>query len=71
MTLKEFEPTFSQGGDMDMNFLSPAATVKSLKDAGESTMHASLAKGMPKGYEVGCGSFTINGRMLGMASRSG
>ena len=28
-------------------------------------MHASLAKGMPKGYEVGYGSFTINGRMLG------
>jgi FtsP/CotA-like multicopper oxidase with cupredoxin domain len=53
LTLKEFEPTFSRGGDMDMDFLSPAATVESLKDAGESTMHASLAKGMPKGYEVG------------------
>jgi len=65
LTLKEFEPTFSEGGDMDMDFLSPAATVKSLKDAGESTMKASLAKGMPKGYEVVYGSFTINGRMLG------
>jgi FtsP/CotA-like multicopper oxidase with cupredoxin domain len=28
-------------------------------------MKASLAKGMPKGYEVGYRSFTINGRMLG------
>lgn len=28
-------------------------------------MKASLAKGMPHGYEVGYGSFTVNGRMLG------
>ena len=28
-------------------------------------MKASLARGMPHGYEVGYGSFTINGRMLG------
>ncbi len=28
-------------------------------------MKASLDKGMPHGYEVGYGSFTINGRMLG------
>ncbi len=28
-------------------------------------MKASLAKGMPHGYEVGYRSFTINGRMLG------
>jgi FtsP/CotA-like multicopper oxidase with cupredoxin domain len=65
LVLKEFEPTFSQGGDMAQDFLSPAVTVKSLKDAGESAMNASLAKGMPHGYEVGYGSFTINGRMLG------
>src|SRR3984957_6601323 len=65
LTLKEFDPTFSQGGDMDMDFLFPTATVRSLKDAGESTMQASLAKGRPKGYEVGYGLFTINGRMLG------
>jgi FtsP/CotA-like multicopper oxidase with cupredoxin domain len=48
-----------------MNFLSPAATVRELKDTGESSMKASLAKGMPKGYEVGYDAFTINGRMLG------
>ena len=65
LTLKEFQPTFSQGGDMDMDFLSPSATVKELKDAGESAMKASLAKEMPKGYEVGYDAFTINGRMLG------
>src|SRR5207244_5013916 len=36
-----------------------------LEQAGESAMKASLAKGMPHGYEVGYRSFTINGRMLG------
>ncbi len=65
LTLKEFEPTFSRGGDMAMGFLSPATPAENLKDAGESAMKASLAKGMPHGFEVGYGSFTINGRMLG------
>lgn len=65
LTLKEFQPTFSRGGDMDMTFLSPAATVAELKETGERSMKASLAKGMPKGYEVGYDAFTINGRMLG------
>lgn len=64
LTLKEFEPTFSRGGDMPQTFL-PPATVKALEEQGESAMKASLAKGMPKGYEVGYRSFTINGRMLG------
>jgi FtsP/CotA-like multicopper oxidase with cupredoxin domain len=65
LTLKEFEPTFSRGGDMAQDFLSPAAEVRRLKELGESAMKDSLAKGMPHGYEVGYGSFTINGRMLG------
>src|SRR5580658_2511808 len=65
LTLKEFQPTLSRGGDMAMDFLSPAATVASLKEQGESKMKASLARGMPHGYEVGYRSFTINGRMLG------
>ena len=43
----------------------PAATSQALSDAGESAMKASLANGMPHGYEVGYGSFTINGKMLG------
>jgi FtsP/CotA-like multicopper oxidase with cupredoxin domain len=65
LVLKEFEPTFSRGGDMAQDFLSPSAPDKSLQEAGESDMKASLAKGMPHGYEVGYRSFTINGRMLG------
>ena len=65
LTLKEFEPTFSRGGDMAQDFLSPSAPDKTLQEAGEAAMKASLAKGVPHGYEVGYGSFTINGRMLG------
>ena len=65
LVLKEFEPTFSRGGDVQMDFLSPAARVRALEERGESAMKASLAKGMPHGYEVGYDSFTINGRMLG------
>jgi FtsP/CotA-like multicopper oxidase with cupredoxin domain len=45
--------------------LSPSTTDKLLKETGESSMKASLAKGMPHGYEVGYKFFTINGRMLG------
>jgi FtsP/CotA-like multicopper oxidase with cupredoxin domain len=65
LTLKEFQPTLSRGGDMAMDFLVPAQIVPALRDAGEGKMKASLAKGMPHGYEVGYDSFTINGRMLG------
>jgi FtsP/CotA-like multicopper oxidase with cupredoxin domain len=65
LVLKEFEPSFSQGGDMAQDFLAPASHVKDLEAAGESAMKASLAKGMPHGYEVGYRYFTINGRMLG------
>jgi FtsP/CotA-like multicopper oxidase with cupredoxin domain len=64
LTLKEFQPTLSRGGDMAQDFLS-GTTVPSLKQRGESAMNASLAKGTPHGYEIGCDSFTINGRMLG------
>lgn len=65
LVLKEFQPTFSRGGDMAMDFLSPAAVNKDLQETGEAAMKASLAKGMPHGFEVGYDSFTINGRMLG------
>ena len=65
LVLKEFEATFSRGGDMSMDFLSPSSPVKALEEAGDAAMKASLAKGLPKGYEVGYASFTINGRMLG------
>ena len=65
LVLKEFEPTLSRGGDMPQDFLSPAETNQQLKQIGESSMKASLAKGKPHGYEVGYRSFSINGRMLG------
>jgi FtsP/CotA-like multicopper oxidase with cupredoxin domain len=65
LTLKEFEPFFSQGGDMDLEFLSPAAEDPQLKARGEAAMNASLARGMKKGFEVGYRIFTVNGRQLG------
>ena len=65
LTLKEFGPSLSQGGDMAMDFLQPAAVDGKLKASGEGAMKASLAKGTPHGYEVGYKYFTINGRMLG------
>ena len=65
LTLKEFQPTLSRGGDMPQHFLSPAQPVAELKDSGESQMKASLARGLPHGFEVGYDAFTINGRMLG------
>ena len=34
LVLKEFEPMFSQGGDMAMDFLAPATRVKQLEDGG-------------------------------------
>jgi FtsP/CotA-like multicopper oxidase with cupredoxin domain len=65
LVLKEFEPAFSRGGDMAMDFLTPSAPDPNLKKIGEDAMNASLAKGMPHGYEVGYSLFAINGRMLG------
>ncbi len=65
LTLKEFEPFFSQGGDMPLDFLSPSAVDPQLKAQGEAAMRASLARGMKKGFEVGYRIFTINGRQLG------
>jgi len=65
LTLKEFEPSFSRGGDMAQDFLAPTTSLKELETFGESAMKASLAKSMPHGYEVGYRYFTINGRMSG------
>ena len=44
LVLKEFEPSFSQGGDMAQDFLTPATTIPELKAQGETSMRASLAK---------------------------
>jgi FtsP/CotA-like multicopper oxidase with cupredoxin domain len=40
LTLKEFQPTLSRGGDMAMDFLSPSAPVRALQEQGESDMKA-------------------------------
>jgi FtsP/CotA-like multicopper oxidase with cupredoxin domain len=64
LVLKEFTPSLSQGGDMDMDFLAGDED-PALKSVGERAMQASLRRGMPKGYEVGYQHFTINGRKLG------
>ena len=62
LVMKEFEPSFSRGGDMAMDMLAGVA----LKDLEETGAKADLeAKGTPKGYEVGYELFSINGKMLG------
>ena len=65
LTLKEFEPTLSRGGDMEQDFLAPSEADPILKAQGEKAMAASLICGKPHGFEVGYGLFSINGRMLG------
>ncbi|BBP04691.1 multicopper oxidase family protein [Sulfuriferula plumbiphila] len=65
LTLKEFDPFFSKGGDMAMDFLSPGDRNRTLEERGETAMKNSLARGQPHGYEVGYQSFAINGRMRG------
>ncbi len=61
LVLKEFEPTFSQGGDMPMDVLAgvPIAELQEIGNKAEEKF-----KG-PKGYEVGYELFSINGKMLG------
>ncbi len=64
LTLKEFEPTLSRGGDMASDFLA-GEQEQDLRDRGESSMAASLSRGDSPGNEVGYEAFAINGRMLG------
>jgi len=61
LVLKEFLPSFSQGGDMAMDFLA-GAPIKQLQDIGKTA--DDQFKG-PKGYEVSYDLFGINGKMLG------
>jgi FtsP/CotA-like multicopper oxidase with cupredoxin domain len=58
LTLKEFEPAFSRGGDMAANFLAGQA-IPELREKGEAAMAASLASGKPHGFEVGYQAFAI------------
>lgn len=61
LVLKEFEPTFSRGGDMDVDAL-VGAPIEELREIGKKT---EAQFNGPKGYEVGYALFGINGRMLG------
>jgi FtsP/CotA-like multicopper oxidase with cupredoxin domain len=62
LVMKEFEPSFSRGGDMEMDAL-VGAPIAALQQMGKAADEE--AKGTPKGYEVGYELFSINGRMLG------
>lgn len=65
LTLKEFDPVFSRGGDEGMDFLRPREHESALEERGEAAMKASRASGQPKGYEVTYKAFSINGHRLG------
>lgn len=62
LVLKEFGPTFSKGGDMASDALA-GEMLSGLKEVGRKADED--AKTKTKGYEVGYGLFSINGRMLG------
>ena len=62
LVLKEFAPTFSQGGDMAMDALA-GAPIKELQQMGDAADEAAPEK--TKGFEVGYDLFSINGNMLG------
>jgi FtsP/CotA-like multicopper oxidase with cupredoxin domain len=59
--LKEFQPSFSKGGDMPLDFLA-GAPIRELQELGKK---ADDQFSGPKGYEVGYELFGINGKMLG------
>jgi FtsP/CotA-like multicopper oxidase with cupredoxin domain len=61
LVMKEFEPSFSRGGDMAMDVL-VGPPVSALQGIGKQADEQ--FKG-PKGYEVGYELFSINGKMLG------
>lgn len=62
LTLKEFLPSLSRGGDMDQDVLG-GTPLKELQQIG---MHADEeAQEKVKGFEVGYELFGVNGRMLG------
>lgn len=62
LVLKELNPSFSHGGDMDMDVL-VGDPIKELQEIGKAADAA--ANGTPKGYEVSYELFSINGKMLG------
>ena len=63
LVMKEFEPSFSRGGDMAMDMLAPGGPLKELEADGRAGRRGD--QGNAKGYEVGYELFSINGKMLG------
>jgi len=63
LVLKEFGPSLSRGGDMDMKFLAGEPS-KTLKQIGEEADERNKQH-QEKGYEVNYKLFSINGKMLG------
>jgi FtsP/CotA-like multicopper oxidase with cupredoxin domain len=63
LILKEFEPSLSHGGDMDMKFLvgEPSKELKQLGKAADEKNKQHKHKGLEVNYK----SFCINGKMLG------
>jgi len=64
LILKEFDPSFSRGGDMDMDFLSGEAS-EDLKKIGKQADEKNKHGLGQKGFEVEYQSFCINGKKLG------
>ncbi len=64
LILKEFDPSFSRGGDMDMDFLSGEASDE-LKKIGRQADERNKHGLGQKGFEVEYQSFCINGKKLG------
>ena len=62
LVLKEFNPSFSRGGDMASDAL-VGTPIKALQQMGSAADEE--AKDKTKGYEVSYELFSINGRMLG------
>jgi FtsP/CotA-like multicopper oxidase with cupredoxin domain len=62
LTMKEFSPSFSRGGDMATDMLA-GAPVAALQRMGKAADEAAREK--TKGFEVGYELFGVNGRMLG------
>jgi FtsP/CotA-like multicopper oxidase with cupredoxin domain len=62
LVLKEFGPTFSRGGDMEMDMLA-GTPLKELQEMGE--IADKQAPDKSKGFEVSYALFGVSGRMLG------
>ena len=65
LMMKEFEPSFGRGGDMNVDALS-GSPLRGLQQIGRKADQEATEK--RKGFEVGYELFSINGKMLGHGS---